>query len=211
VKIRAAASVLLAASLAVGLSGCNFFSPQATLNKYDPSDGVSASLGDLDVRNTVLITTDGARATLVMSVANLADAEQTLEIEYQSTSPEAVSGRVSFDLDVPAQSILTTSHSTGAATGGEQQLVLEDIVAPAGSLFTVFLQTGTEEGVELRVPVLDASFSEYTTLAPSPSPTPTPTPTPTLAPEPIPTAAPGTEPEAPLVEPETGPEVNTNE
>lgn len=206
-KIRAAASVMLAASLAVGLSGCNFFSPQATLKKYDPSDGVSASLGDLDVRNTLLITSDGTRATLVMSVANLADTDQSLEVEYESTAPDAVSGRVSFDVDVPAQSIVTTSHG-----GDEQQLVLEDIDAPAGSLFTVFVQSGTEEGVEMLVPVLDASFSEYSSLLPSPSPTPTPTPTPTLvAPEPIPTATPGTEPEAPLTEPETGPEVDTAE
>ncbi|BDI23741.1 DNA modification methylase [Herbiconiux sp. L3-i23] len=205
-KIRAAASILLAASLAAGLSGCNFFSPQATLKKYDPSDGVGANLGDVDVRNVLLVTEDGSRATLVMSVVNTGTDAKSLEVEYVSEAADAIAGRVSFDVEVPGQSIITTS-----ATENDEQIVLEDIDAPAGSLFSVFLQSGTSEGTELRVPVLDGSLAEYDGLLPSPSPTPTPTPTVIVEPTPIPTTTPGTEPEAPLTEPETGPEVDTAE
>lgn len=203
-KTRAVASVLLAASLTIGLSACNFFSPQATLKKYDPSDGVGANLGDVDVRNVLLITEDGTRATLVMSVVNTGADAQSLEVEYESSSDEAVSGRVSFDVEVPGQSVVTTS-----AGEDDQQIVLEDIDAPAGSLFSVFVQSGDAQGVELRVPVLDTTLSEYDALQPTPQSTPTPTPT--IVSTPIPTPTVGTEPEAPLTEPETGPEVDTTE
>src|SRR3712207_8194808 len=38
--------------------------------KYDPSDGVSAEIGDLAVRNALLVTEEGERASLVVSVVN---------------------------------------------------------------------------------------------------------------------------------------------
>ncbi|MET0590972.1 MAG: hypothetical protein ABWZ77_07345 [Naasia sp.] len=189
-KNRAIASVALAATLAIGLSGCNFFSPQRTLEKYDPSDGVGANLGDIDVRNAMLLTEDGTRATLVVSITNLtADAAQ-LEVEYASEAPDAVDGRVTFEIGVPAQSITTTS-----TVDSGQQIVLEDIDAPAGSLFTIFMQSGDDPGTELRVPVLDGTLEAYVPLLPSPSPTPTPTPTPVIEPSPIPTTTEGTVPE----------------
>jgi hypothetical protein len=194
VKLRAVATIALAASLAVGLSGCNFFSPQRTLEKYDPSDGVGANLGDVDIRNALLVTDDGERATLVVSIANLTDADKQLRIEYPSYGPEAVDGKVSFQLGVPATSLTTTS------TDGGDQIILEDIDAPAGSLFSVYMQAGDAPGTELRVPVLDGTFPRYEPLLPSPSPTPTPTPTPTLTPTPIPTTTAGTEPEGTVTE-----------
>jgi hypothetical protein len=62
------------------------------------------------------------------------------------------------------------------------------------------MQAGDAPGTEVRLPVLDSTFNEYATLAPSPSPTPTPTPTPTLTPTPIPTTTAGTEPEGTVTE-----------
>lgn len=192
-KLRAVATIALAASLAVGLSGCNFFSPQRTLEKYDPSDGVGANLGDIEIRNALLITDgggEGERGTLVVSITNLTDQATQLRIEYPSFAADAVDGKVSFQLGVPAKSITTTS------AGDSGQIVLENIDAPAGSLFSVYMQAGDAPGTDVRVPVLDSStFNEYATLAPSPSPTPTPTPTPTLTQTPIPTTTEGTEPE----------------
>lgn len=188
-KLRAVASVFLAGALALGLAGCNFISPQRTLQKYDPSDGVGADLGGLDVRNVLLITEDGTRATLVMSVINSATDDKSLEVQYESSAPTAVDGDVSFDIDVPRQTIVSTS------SGDEDQIVLEDIDAPAGALFTLYFQTGDSQGVELRVPILDGTLEQYKALLPSPSPTPTPTPTPVVVPTPVNTEAPGNAPE----------------
>jgi len=192
VKIRAVASVALAVTLTVGLSACNFFSPQNTLQDYDPSDGVGANVGDLNVRNALLITEDGERATLAVSIINTTGEAQSIEIEYDSSAVDAVAGRSSLDLDVPSQSIVNTS----SADSGEQ-IVLENVDAPAGSWFYVYFQSGTSEGVELAVPVLDTTLAEYDGLAPSPSPTPITIPDPVIVPEPIPTPTLGTEPEAP--------------
>ena len=190
---RAIASIALAATLAMGLSGCNFFSPQRTLEKYDPSDGVGANLGDLDVRNAMVITEDGDRGTLVVSITNLTAEAAELEVEYASDAPDAVDGRVTFTVGVPAQSIVTTSD-------GSEQIVLEDIDAPAGSLFPIFFQSGDAPGQELQVPVLDGTLEQYVPLLPSPSPTPTPTPTPVITPTPIPTPTDGTEPEGEITD-----------
>lgn len=206
-KTRAVASVALAAALTLGLSACNFFSPQNTLQDYDPSDGIGANVGDLNVRNALLVTEDGERATLVMSVINTTGSNSSLEVEYESTAATAVGGRASFDIAVPAQSVISTST---AGESDSTQIVLEDIDAPAGSLFTVFLQTGSSEGVELQLPVLDDTLAEYDGLLPSPSPTPTPTPTPVVVPEPIPTPTIGSEPEPPAGGVDEGTEESTD-
>ncbi|MFD1714561.1 DNA modification methylase [Amnibacterium flavum] len=185
-KLRAVATVMLAGSLALGLSACNFISPQRTLQKYDPSDGVGADLGGLDVRNVLLITEDGESATLVMSVINTSTDDRTLEVQYESSAAEAVAGKVNFDIDVAGQSIVSTSPA------GEKQIVLQGIDSPAGALFSVYFQTGDSQGVDLPVPVLDATLEQYANLAPSPTPTPTPTPAP-VVPAPVATVAPDTE------------------
>src|SRR3712207_5042337 len=53
-KVRAAVSALLAAVVAVSIVGCSFTNGDIILpRKYDPSDGVSAEVGDLSVRNAM--------------------------------------------------------------------------------------------------------------------------------------------------------------
>ena len=46
-RARVAASAGLTALVALALTGCNFFTPQSTLVPYDPSDGVSAQVGEV--------------------------------------------------------------------------------------------------------------------------------------------------------------------
>lgn len=187
--MRAVVSLALAGSVLTGLTACNFYSPQSTLLKYDPSDGVGGTVGPLSVRNALLVTSDGTRATLVVSVVNDTAKAQSLEVQYDSTDPEATNGRMTTRLLVSARSTMQVGH-TGS------QVVLENIDAPAGSLLPLYFQTGNSEGQELEVPVLDGTISTYTDLLPSPSPTPvpTPTPTPTLIETPAPTPVdPGTD------------------
>ena len=72
---RAAASVILAGALIVGTAGCTFVSRQATLIQYDPSDGVGANVGNVQVRNVIgLIGEDGAISLLVTMANRGADA-----------------------------------------------------------------------------------------------------------------------------------------
>jgi hypothetical protein len=184
-KSRAAVSALLAAMLTVGLTACGFGAPQLP-RTYDPSDGVGAEVGELAVRNALLVTTDGTRASLIVSVINQTDAQQALTVQYESTSATATGGRASVNLSVPASSTVTYGFAAS------DQVVLEGVDTKPGSLFPVYFQSGNAEGSELKVPVLDSALAEYSTLTPSPSPAAV---VPSAVPTPISTPTPGTVPE----------------
>ncbi len=178
-KVRAAVSALLAAVLAAGIAGCSFVNGDILLpRQYDPSDGVGAEVGELDVRNALLVTEEGDRASLIVSVANTTAESQPLTVQYETAS----GGRTSIDLTVPSQSTVTYGY------GDSDQIVLDEIDVTPGALFPVYFQSGSAEGAQVPVPVLDTSLAEYSTLAPSPSPTPSPT----ASPVPAPTPSPGT-------------------
>jgi hypothetical protein len=183
VRARIAATVVLAAGILIGTSGCNLFAPQATTIHYDPSDGVGGDVGQVDVRNALLISTDGENANLVATLVNRGDSSYPVVVQYDGTS-----GRVSEEITVPAKSRVQLG-----ADGGPS-VTLRDVDAQPGSLFPVFFQYGEETGTELLVPVLENNLSEYSTLTPSPEPTRIPEPAPTTAPTTEPTAEPTTEP-----------------
>ena len=187
---RATLSAALAGALLLaGTTGCTFVAEIATLEEYDPSDGVGATVGDVQVRNMLAITEDGSRAALVFSANNSSD--ETVQLNVSLTE-----GGTPLQVPLPAATLTPVGSGTG------EQLVLEDLDVTPGSLLPVYVQYGEEPGSLLNVPVLDATLPEYAALVPSP--TPTPTPTPTATPEPTETADPNAtaEPGAP-VEPET--------
>src|ERR1700710_1284550 len=72
VKARVAASVALALAVAFGTAGCGFVAPQATTKHYDASDGVGGTVGQIDVRNAMIITdaSDGTVGNLVVTLVN---------------------------------------------------------------------------------------------------------------------------------------------
>lgn len=148
-KARLAASAVLALGLAIGATGCSMVTYQATTEHYDASDGVSVTVGDLDLRNILVVSEDGEDGNLVMTVVNTGDRDQTLKIEAGSATQE---------LDVDA-------HST-VVLGSEdtEPLLLEGIDAEVGGLTPIFFQYASEEGIEKQIPVLDDRL--YPGLAP---------------------------------------------
>lgn len=180
-RARIAASVVLAAGILLGTSACGFFAPQATLIQYNASDGVSGDVGQIHIRNALLLSTDGELANLVVSVVNTTDTLQSLRVQYESST-----GTVSQDVPVEANTTVTLG------TDGAASVVLENMDSQPGSLFPVFFQYGEETGTELLVPVLSGSQDEYSTLLPTleptvapsenPSQTPSETPTPSATP-----------------------------
>ncbi|QHC59642.1 hypothetical protein [Rathayibacter sp. VKM Ac-2760] len=180
-KARIAASVVLAVGVAFATAGCNLVAPQATRNSYDPSDGVGATVGDLAIRNAMIISEDGEVGTLVVSLVN--DTDETLSVEVQY---EATSGRTSDTVDaVPGR--------TEVRPDSTEAVHMEGLDTIPGSLFPVYFQYGSEEGKEVLVPVLTNALEAYATLTPAPSasPTLTPTPDPAETALPTPTAEPG--------------------
>ena len=152
-KPRLAASAALALGIAIGGSGCAMITYQATTEKYDASDGISADLGSIELRNVLVVSEDGEEGSLVAAVINTGEDDATVEFEVVDSGER-------FEVDVDAGDVV----SLGAAD--EDPLLIEDLGAEVGGLVTIYVQHGGEEGQELQVPVLDGRLSEYEDLAP---------------------------------------------
>jgi len=161
VSARAVAAIALSGALAVGLSGCVLWETPETQRAYDPSDGVSIDLGDLELHNVLVLTEDGELGNLVGTAVN--------------TSKSDIDFTVQWSVDGSFHEVALTAHANGATRfGGEgAQLTLEPIAAQPGSLLdaVVHTQTGQKGAV---LPVLDGGLAPYDTLLPTPTPTPTP-------------------------------------
>ncbi len=178
-RARIAASVVLAAGILLGTSACGFFAPQATLIQYNASDGVSGDVGEIHIRNALLLSDDGELANLVVSVVNPTDTLQSVLVQYESSN-----GKVSQSVPVEANTTVTFG------TEGAPSVVLENMDSQPGALFPVFFQYGEETGIELLLPVLNGLQGEYSTLLPTRAPTEAPTETPAETPTPTPTPEP---------------------
>ena len=175
---RIIASVVLAAGLLIGTSGCGFLAPQATLIKYDPSDGVSGNVGDIALRNGMLLSADGSTANLLVTAINKGDTAQSLTVQYEADGQKVTE-------------LVTLRANTSVTIGGkdEPNVTLENMNSSTGALFPVYFQYGEETGVQLLLPVLDGTTgAEYLNLLPTP--TATPAPATTVTPTPTPSAVP---------------------
>ncbi len=152
-KARLAASAALALGLALGASGCSMVTYQATTEHYDASDGVSLNVGDLDVRNALVVSDDGVDGNLVMTVVNSSDDDVTLGVQIGS-------GGDTTEIEVGAGQTLALGSEE------EEPVLLEGIDAEPGGLVSLYFQYGDVEGVEKQVPVLDSRLPEYADLAP---------------------------------------------
>jgi hypothetical protein len=127
---------------------------QATTEHYDASDGVSANVGDLDLRNVLVVSEDGVDGNLVMTVVNTGDEDATLGVQFGEGGGEVV------EVEVEAGQTLVLGSDE------EDPVLLEGIDAEVGGLLPMYFQYGDVEGIEKLVPVLDARLPEYADLAP---------------------------------------------
>jgi len=133
---------------------------QATTEHYDPSDGVSATVGDLDLRNILVVSDDGEDGNLIMTVVNNGADDVTLGVQFGEGGGDTQEieiesgGTVAFGVDdVEGIDVL-------------EPLLLESMDAEVGGLLPMYFQYGDAEGVEKEVPILDARLPEYADLAP---------------------------------------------
>lgn len=153
---RLIASLALSAALVAGTTGCTFGAEIANLEPYDPSDGVGAEVGDLSLRNVLLIANDEGEANLVMTVVNDTGEDVALNVQYddgneRTTSSLSIPGfpertRVG---DVPSDGVIVTAG---------------DLVA--GGLYPIYFEYGDAPGELVFVPVLDGTLAEYQSLVP---------------------------------------------
>ena len=176
-RARVVASAGLAVLMAIVLAGCNFITTQATLKPYDPSDGVSATIGDVSILNALVLSEDGVNGNLVFTALNTSGDPVDLTVQYDSSGEKA-------DVALKVEADGTTDFG---GFNDSAQVFLTDMDATPGGLIPVYFQYGDEPGKQLMVPVLDGSLEQYSPFLPQ---TPTPTPTVTETPTPAPTETP---------------------
>jgi hypothetical protein len=149
------AAIALAAGIGLGTAGCTFLTPIATLNQYNPSDGINVTIGSLDVRNAVaIINTDGHAINLALTLVNTGGSK-TVTIQYES-------GGEKTDKTVA----LATGKVKQFGTEEQGQIIILSPGVKAGELLPVYIQYGDEPGKQLLVPVLDGTQAEYEGLVP---------------------------------------------
>lgn len=153
---RAAAAGVIALAV-LGVSSCSAVNEQATVREYSPSDGIVENVGEVEMRNILVVSNGGGdEGRLLGTVVN--------------ASPEAVD----FSLALGG-----TTLSWTIASG--DKIIFEDTPAPEVTVPNVDTLPGTglradasngAETVELAVPVVDGTIEPYGQYLPTPSATP---------------------------------------
>ncbi len=153
-KAKITAAVALTCGILVGLSGCDLFAPQETMNIVEASDGVSGTTGEIFVGNAVIITTTGKIGNLVVTLVNRDHLTHPVEIQH------GVQQRQTVNLTVgPAA-------SKQLGTPGNTLVFITNLNAMPGSLAPVYFDSGNNTGVLLNVPVLTGAQPPYSDLTP---------------------------------------------
>ena len=162
-KARALAVTAVTTALLLGTAGCGFFVPTATNKQYAASDGVSVNVGDLKIRNVILITDSTGAGSLIGTIVNDTTNPQNITIELRGTT--SVTATV-------ASSTAVTEMGTNGST-----VLFAGANLVAGTYEPVYFQYGGQDGVLATIPVLDGTDPLYAPFEPSKL-TPTATPTP---------------------------------
>lgn len=153
---RTIAPFALAASLLAGATGCTLSAEIATKKTYEASDGVGAVMGNVALRNVLLISNDQGEANLVMTVVNSSEADVSLLVQYGD----------GVSRTTQALPIAALPQRTRVGEDGTLALVMASDNLTAGAVFPVYFQYGDVPGELLFVPILDGTLPEYELYVP---------------------------------------------
>ncbi|QIM15243.1 DNA modification methylase [Leucobacter insecticola] len=152
-KIRIASSIAIAATIALGATGCSLIAPQGTTVPYAPSDGINVDVEGVSVRNLMLIADEsGKNFNVVFSTVNLTSQDQELIITF--TGEGTQQARAEFV--VP-----TGSTRFGNPDGPEVPVLVTIPKLEPGATVDAYLRTSGSEEKQRFVPVLDGEHEEY--------------------------------------------------
>jgi len=149
------------AALGIGLlsvTGCGYINPQQTSVQYSASDGTRTDLGPLQLRNMMIISDGESKPGRVIgAVYNTSSNDVKLTINGASGSQTQVT--------VKKNSYVLLNDSTDAA-------ILSTSGGRPGSLVEVTIrEDGTNANAKFKMPVLDASITDYKKYLPTAQPT----------------------------------------
>lgn len=160
---RVLVSVAVAATIALGATGCEFMSPAHTADIKQITDGVDVSAGKVDVRNALLISDDGESARFIGTLVNNDDQDDyTVSIEVGGdTQTVDVPANTHVDLAMASgagsddeSSVQEGDTTQGTTAGDAEPIVFDNADAKPGSLVKVYFSYPDAEGVSANVPVL---------------------------------------------------------
>ena len=155
---RRPAALLAVASAGVLLSGCSLNAPNTAIQPYAPADGLQAELGEVLVRNMLVVSEgDGGPGVLVGALVNRGQEDVTVSLEIAGTTtevdvPVGVSVALGTEADRPDGEIGSIESETveldqvEPPAGGNLELT---VTVPAGSSvleIPVVLPTGAYDG-----------------------------------------------------------------
>lgn len=147
-KLRTLATAAIATALLVGTAGCGMITPIATqlqANEDATSDGKNAQVGEIAIRNAILVSNGDGKLGLSASFVN-------------------DSNLAFLDITVDDQVVEFGAYDGASKTEPGDVEFMSD--AQPGDLVDVYFQYGTAEGVLVTVPVLDGQLPEYAEYAP---------------------------------------------
>ena len=139
---------LSALALPALLSGCALFSPMATENIYNPGDGVSVEIGDVVVRDLIVIgDSEDGPATVSAYVVNNSAEDVTVSFTAAGGSP--------VEVEVPA------GTATQISPAGESGVELESLGVAPGALLPLTVQVGDNPPAEVKTPTVSTENPQY--------------------------------------------------
>src|SRR3954447_19184221 len=155
---RRVSTVLAGVALAVVTTGCQVTNPVQTNAPYQPADGVQADVGQLAVRDLVLVG-NGTRPVVISGSAyNYGNQDLTVQIAPQP-DPNATTPPSGSELQ------LRPYEQVDLSTKGLQ---LTGITTRPGGLVPMTLTSSAGGTTVVRVPVLPVS-GYYSTVTPAPT------------------------------------------
>ncbi|MGP0224943.1 MULTISPECIES: hypothetical protein [unclassified Paenarthrobacter] len=154
---------IAAAAIGVGLlsvTGCGFVNAQQTNHQYSASDGIKADLGQLQLRNILIVASgENEPGRVIGAVFNNGSSDATLTIN----------GANGAQTEIPVKANSETYLNTGADAA-----ILSTAGTIPGGLTPVTIRSGSDSAT-VNVPVVDGTLPEYQEYLPTtPSPTATP-------------------------------------
>jgi hypothetical protein len=162
------APVLCAAALAgvLALSGCEVFSPIQTAVPYQPADGVSVDLGNVQIRDLVVVSgAKGGAGTLSGLAVNNGAVPITVSFSAATATPAnpAIGGDAA-QASLPAGAAVRLDGVAGGTP-----VSLPSVPAAPGDIVTLTVSTPSSGSTDASVPVLPPT-GYYSTITPGPAP-----------------------------------------
>lgn len=149
----------LVAAVGLGLlsvTGCSYINQQTTTMQYSPSDGVRSDIGNIELRNMIVVSNGKDQPGRVIgAIFNTAATDSTVTISGAAGSQTQV------QVKAKSSSYLTMDSNAS---------VLSTVTGLPGTLENLKFTVQGGGSTELKVPVMDGSLQEYKQYIPTPSP-----------------------------------------